>query len=111
MSLTAQDILLRPRVTEKSVYLASGAVSSKEDVERRAYTFQVHVDANKPMVKAAVEELFSVKVANVAIHNRAGKSRRRQARLGNRVRAAAGTESAIKIAIVTLQDGQNIEEL
>ena len=51
----AQDIILRPVITEESM---AGQALKK-------YTFQVAKDATKPEVKAAVEQLFGVKVQKV----------------------------------------------
>ena len=51
----AQDIILAPVITEKSM---SG-------VAERKYTFKVANDANKIEIAKAVEELFSVDVAKV----------------------------------------------
>ncbi len=51
----AQDIILKPIITEKSM----DGISSKR------YTFKVAIDATKPEIAAAVEELFNVQVADV----------------------------------------------
>lgn len=51
----AQDIILKPVITEKSM----DGISSKR------YTFKVALDATKPEIAAAVEELFNVQVADV----------------------------------------------
>ena len=51
----AQDIILKPVITEKSM----DGISSKR------YTFKVAIDATKPEIAAAVEELFNVEVASV----------------------------------------------
>ena len=42
------DVILKPVVTEKSM----NAMAEKK------YTFMVHVDANKAMIKEAVEKMF-----------------------------------------------------
>ena len=52
---TAQDIIIAPVITEKSM---SGIADKK-------YTFKVAKDANKIEIAAACEELFKVKVAKV----------------------------------------------
>ena len=49
----AQDIILAPVITEKSMY----------GVAEKKYTFKVANDANKIEIAHAVEELFDVKVA------------------------------------------------
>ena len=42
------DVILKPVITEKSM----NAMGDKK------YTFMVHVDANKSMIKEAVEKMF-----------------------------------------------------
>ncbi len=54
----AQDIILKPIITEK----AMDGISSKK------YTFKVAPDATKPEIASAVEELFGVKVAKRKYH-------------------------------------------
>ena len=54
--MTIYQILKRPLVTEKGV--------DKKDNER-TLCFEVSAEANKTQVKAAVEKLFKVKVAEV----------------------------------------------
>ena len=52
----AQDIILTPVITERSMDIMRN---------QRKYTFKVAVDANKIEIKNAVEELFKVKVSAV----------------------------------------------
>jgi len=66
--MTTYQVLRRPVVTEKGV--------DKKDNER-TLCFEVAADANKTQVKAAVEKLFKVKVAEVRTANFEGKLRRR----------------------------------
>ncbi len=66
--MTIYEVIKRPIVTEKGV--------AKKDSER-TLCFEVAVDANKVLVKAAVEQLFKVKVADVRTSNVEGKLRRR----------------------------------
>ena len=62
------DVILKPVVTEKSM----NAMSEKK------YTFLVHPEANKAMVKEAVEKMFEgTKVARVNTMNLDGKKKRR----------------------------------
>jgi len=64
--MTAQEIIIRPIVTEKSNFaLAEGK-----------YTFEVHKDASKTEVKKAVEQLFNVKVISVNTVSMPGKVKR-----------------------------------
>ena len=62
----AQDIILKPIISEKSM----DAVSSKR------YTFKVATDATKPEIAKAVEELFGVEVAKVNTINMKKKPKR-----------------------------------
>ena len=72
---TAQDIILKPVITEKSM----------DDLQTGKYTFKVAKDANKSEIKKAVEEIFGVKVAKVNTINYDGKAKRLGAgRLGRR---------------------------
>lgn len=76
------DVILKPIVTEKSM----NAMSEKK------YTFLVHTEANKTMIKEAVEKMFpGTKVANVNTMNLAGKTKRRGTTFGK----TAKTKKAI----------------
>lgn len=66
MSKLAQDIILRPIITEES--MAGIAV--------KKYTFEVAKDANKIEVAKAAKELFGVEVESVNTVNCKGKLRR-----------------------------------
>ena len=62
------DVILKPVVTEKSM----NAMADKK------YTFLVHPEANKTMIKEAVEKMFDgVKVASVNTMKADGKEKRR----------------------------------
>lgn len=74
MKLTSYDIIRKPVITEKSM----------AQMANRQYTFIVHVDANKSMVKRAVEEVFGVKVEDVKTLNYEGKVKRRGVHVGRR---------------------------
>ena len=76
------DVILKPVVTEKSM----NAMTEKK------YTFLVHTDANKSMIKEAVEKMFpGTKVASVNTQNLDGKNKRR----GMIVGKTAKTKKAI----------------
>ena len=61
------DVILKPVVTEKSM----NAMSEKK------YTFLVHTEANKTMIKEAVEKMFpGTKVAAVSTMILDGKTKR-----------------------------------
>ena len=62
----AQDIILKPVITEKSM----------DGIASKRYTFKVAVDATKPEIARAVEELFGVKVAKVNTINMKKKPKR-----------------------------------
>jgi large subunit ribosomal protein L23 len=84
--------IVRPLVTEKS---------SAAYQERGEYTFEVHPEANKTNIKAAIESLFGVKVTGVWTSQQRGKPRR--------VGSASGLRPRWKKAIVTLKQGDTIE--
>ena len=62
----AQDIILKPVITEKAM----------DSIGNKRYTFKVAVDATKPEIASAVEELFGVKVAKVNTMNMKKKPKR-----------------------------------
>ncbi|MBQ1862086.1 MAG: 50S ribosomal protein L23 [Clostridia bacterium] len=89
----AQDIILKPVVTEHSMDIMRS---------QRKYTFVVAQDANKIEIKKAVEEIFKVKVSDVNTMHLSGKNRRRGLTSGKTAKA--------KRAIVTLtEDSKTIE--
>ena len=91
--MNTYDIILRPVITEQSM----------ESVADKKYVFQVAVNANKTEIKAAVEEIFGVKVAKVNTIRMQGKVKRTGA-------YPAGRRAAYKKAIVTLTaDSKTIE--
>ena len=64
--MTAQDIIIKPIITEKSsISMAEGK-----------YTFEVASSATKTEVKKAVEQLFNVKVVSVNTVSMPGKQKR-----------------------------------
>lgn len=84
-------VILSPVITEKATNITAN----------RQYTFRVARAASKPEIKTAVEALFNVKVSGVNTHNRLGKTKRFKGRVGYR--------SDVKIAIVTLAEGNSID--
>lgn len=89
---TAQDIIIAPIITEKSM---SGVAGKK-------YTFKVDPDATKYEIADAVKELFKVDVAKVNTVNVRGKLKRMGRYEGN--------TASYKKAIVTLKaDSKPIE--
>ena len=87
------DVILKPVITEKSM----------ADMADKKYTFLVHTEANKTMIKEAVEKMFEgTKVASVNTMNSVGKKKRRG--------RAVGTTAKTKKAIVQLTaDSKDIE--
>ena len=90
--MKAQDIVIRPIITEKSM---AGNAEKK-------YTIEVCKDANKIEIAKAVEELFGVKVQKVNTLNVRGKLRR-QGRY-------EGYTRSWKKAVVTLTEGSKTIE-
>ena len=87
------EVIRRPVVTEKSTL---GSEHNQVDLQGAA------VDATKPEIKAAVEELFKVKVKAVNTLRKNGKVKRfRGVRLGRR--------PDFKKAFVTLEEGHSID--
>ncbi|KRK64208.1 50S ribosomal protein L23 [Companilactobacillus tucceti DSM 20183] len=84
--MSARDVIIRPVITESSM----DAMSDKK------YTFDVALDANKVLVRQAIEEIFGVKVKKVNIMNVSGK-KKRQGRY-------VGTTAKRRKAIITLTD-------
>ena len=89
---TVHRTIVRPLITEKT---------SAAYQDRGEYAFEVHRTATKPQIRAAIEELFGVKVTAVWTSNRRGKEKR--------VGKTIGRRPAWKKAIVTLREGDTIE--
>lgn len=81
------DVILKPVVTEKSMDIMAD----------KKYTFLVHPEANKSMIKEAVEKMFpGTEVKTVNTMNNDGKTKRRGRTEGKTVKT--------KKAIVTLTE-------
>ena len=87
----AYEIIRSPVITEKATM---GSAHNQ-------VTFRVAMGASKPEIKAAVEQLFKVKVDAVNTIRQAGKVKR--------FRGVKGTRSDTKKAIVSLAEGQTID--
>ena len=87
------EVIKRPIITEKSMSL----------LDENKYTFEVDKNANKPEIKAAIEQIFDgVKVKKVRTMNYEGKK--------VRTKYGYGKRADWKKAIVTLtDDSQEIE--
>ncbi len=81
------DLIRRPIVTEKATRL----------MEENKYTFDVIPQATKPQIKAAIEDLFQVKVVQVNTLNKPRKKRR--------VGRFIGFKPQYKRAIITVAAG------
>lgn len=90
--LELYQVLLKPLVTEKGTH---------QFTHHNAYPFEINLWATKEQVKAAVEELFGVRVLKVRTQTRLGKKRRFRFRVGKL--------STWKKAIVTLHKEDRIE--
>jgi large subunit ribosomal protein L23 len=88
---TLYETIVRPIITEKS---------SAAYQDRQEYTFEVHTDASKPQIRAAIEQLFGVKVMGVWTSQQRGKEKR----MGRTV----GRRPNWKKAIVKLAPGDSI---
>ena len=91
-TLITSDVLLRPRITEKS-----GLMSEALNV----YTFEVAKSATKHTVEKAVKALYKVTPTKVRIVNLPAKN--------VIVRGRRGTQSAVKKALIYLKKGDKIE--
>jgi large subunit ribosomal protein L23 len=94
MALNIYTVIRRPVFTEKSRDLIN---------DLRKITFEVDPQANKVQVKEALEKLFNVKVKDVNIKVRQGKTR-----IFKRIKSKG---SLSKQAIVTLKDEQSFDTL
>ena len=103
------EVIRHGVISEKSVYLQNivreGGKRDGEIVPR--YTFKVALEANKHEIKAAVEEMFGVRVVQVNTMRMPGKKRTLTTRKGIFHKEARPW----KKAVVTLAAGQSITEL
>ncbi len=91
--MNAYDIIRKPVITEQSM----------EGVADKKYVFKVDVNATKGDIKAAVEQIFGVKVAKVNTLRQLGKMKRTGA-------MPEGRRAEYKKAVVTLTaDSKTIE--
>jgi|GEM_PF-465514 large subunit ribosomal protein L23 len=85
-------VLVRPHMSEKAHVLG---------VTRNQYIFVVHDDANKNLVREAIQDQYKVTVESVNIVREPGKQKR--------WRNVVGKHPRMKKAIVTVKAGQKIE--
>ena len=85
------DLIKKPVITEKATLAG----------ENNAFVFQVAMDATKPQIKEAVENIFGVKVKAVNTTITKGKTKK--------FRGRPGVRSDKKKAYVTLEAGNTID--
>jgi large subunit ribosomal protein L23 len=85
-------VILAPHISEKSTRVAD---------KSRQFVFEVRRDATKPVIKQAVEKMFSVEVVSVTVTNVKGKIKRSGKTPGRR--------QDWKKAYVKLKPGQDID--
>ncbi|MCB0309161.1 MAG: 50S ribosomal protein L23 [Bdellovibrionales bacterium] len=91
MKIELHKVIKKPIVTEKSTVLRD---------QFRKVSFEVQLKATKPLIKAAIEKAFDVKVTDVqtmVVHSRK-----------RRVGRFISKSKKWKKAIVTLREGDNI---
>ena len=87
------DVILKPVITEKSM----------AGMGEKKYTFLVHPEANKNMIKEAVEKMFDgAKVKKVNTMNLDGKNKRRGMVVGK-------TAKSKKAMVWLTEDSKDIE--
>lgn len=91
-STFTQDVLIRPRITEKA-----GSQAEKFN----AYTFEVYPNATKKSIALAVNAIYKVKPIQVRIVNLKPKA--------VFVRGKRGSQAGIKKAIITLKKEDKIQ--
>ena len=90
--MTAQDIIIRPVITEKTM----------DGNSLKKYTFEVSKDSTKIDIKRAGEELFGVKVSKVNTLHVRGQLRRQGRNQGY-------TRSWKKAVVTLTEDSKTIE--
>ena len=88
---SVSDMILRPRITEKSGILSQTGV----------YTFEIAKNANKILVSKAVVALYKVTPIKVTIINSPAKK--------VFIRGRRGVVSGVRKALVTLKEGDKID--
>ncbi|WP_437205362.1 50S ribosomal protein L23 [Planctomicrobium sp. SH664] len=74
IQLEPHQVIVRPLVTEKGVH---------QSQRFNSYAFEVHPQADKAVVKTAVESLWNVRVVDVRTQTRRGKPRRSRTLMGH----------------------------
>ena len=90
--MNVRDVIIAPIITEKSM----------QDAALGKFTFKVAIEANKPLIKEAIEEKFKVKVLKTYVSLVKGRTVRRG------IRREEFVKSAWKKATVRLPKDQKI---
>lgn len=90
--MNIRDVIIAPIITEKSM----------RDAALGKFTFKVIIEANKPLIKEAIEEKFKVKVLKTFVSIVKGRTDRRG------IRRQEFVKSAWKKATVRLPKDQKI---
>jgi large subunit ribosomal protein L23 len=101
--MEAYEVIIKPLITEKSVWLSGRRFdqTSSQPARGGTYTFEVNGKANKVQIRDAVERIYGVKVMDVRTGRRPGKRRR--------YRYSVGVTATAKKAIVTLHPDSHID--
>src|SRR4051794_39016261 len=89
--MDVRQLIRNPVVSEKSYAL----------IAQNKYTFRVHPDAHKTQIRAAIEEIFGVRVVDVRTAQMRSKPKRRG--------YTSGRTRNWKKAVVELAPGERIE--
>jgi large subunit ribosomal protein L23 len=89
-------ILIKPLITEKMQRITD---------KTKQYGFVVNRHSTKPEIIAALETMYDVKIEGISTMVYNGKVKTRNTKRG----LITGKKSAFKKAIVTLQEGQEID--
>jgi len=90
--MNTRDVIIAPVITEKSM----------QDARLNKFTFKVAKEANKPLIKSAIEARFKVKVLKTYVSLVKGRTARRG------VKRQEFVKSAWKKATVSLPKDQKI---
>ena len=91
LSTKFYDLIEKPVITEKGTLLSNNS----------QVVFFIPMDANKNVVKQAVEKLFGVNVKKINIIVSKGKTKKFKGKMGKR--------KNVKKAIISLEKGQKID--
>ena len=107
----AYSILIEPHITEKTMKMSYGDPNAVDSDIQRKYTFRVAKDANKIEIKRAIEEIYNsgkkkeddlIEVDSVRTITIKGKMKRNFKKHGKK--------ADFKKAIITLKDGQLLDD-